>query len=90
MEPRDHTSGPALEGNGLAVSAVKESEDRQWTVLRCVSLYDEATDGRWVLPGITEACLARLDETPTGALEVRDGTVSFTAPPHGVVTVLVR
>jgi hypothetical protein len=90
IDPLESLVGPSLEGEGLAFSAIKESEDRQWTVLRCLNLHDEPSPGRWVLPGITEARLARLDETPLGVLEVIDGAVSFIAPPRAVVTVLVR
>jgi hypothetical protein len=39
---------------------------------------------------VREARLARLDETPLDGLAIVDGAVPFTAPPRGVVTVLVR
>jgi hypothetical protein len=34
--------------------------------------------------------LARLDETPLSVIPVEGDVVRFTAPPHAVVTVLVR
>jgi alpha-mannosidase len=83
--------GVELLGDGLAVSACTESEDGAWLVLRCVNLLDRAVEGAWRL-GVPcrDASLARLDETPLERLPVRDGTVTFTAPPRGPVTVLVR
>jgi hypothetical protein len=59
-------------------------------VLRCVNLLDRTVRGRWLLDGIDEACLARLDETPLGALDVQAGVVEFEAPARAVVTVLAR
>ncbi len=79
-----------LEGSGLVCSAVKESEDGEWTVLRCVNRFDRAVGGRWILTGIREARMSRLDETPGDALPVAGDRVEFEAPPRGVVTVLVR
>ena len=83
--------GLELEGEGLAFSAAKESEDGDWLVLRCVNLTEVATQGTWRLPFTpTEARLARLDETPLGALAPADDCVSFAVGPRAVVTVLVR
>ena len=80
-----------LHGRGLVCSAVKESDDGEWTVLRCVNVFDRAVRGRWMMGGgIREARLSRLDETPAEALSVADGSVEFEAPPRGIVTVLVR
>ena len=42
--------GPELVGPGLAVSAIKESEDGEWLVLRCVNLRDEPATGMWRVP----------------------------------------
>jgi mannosylglycerate hydrolase len=83
--------GLELEGEGLAFSTAKESEDGDWLVLRCVNLTDVATKGTWRLPfSPREARLARLDETPLGALTPTDDSVVFTAAPRAVVTILVR
>ena len=83
--------GVELSGEGLALSACKESEDGEWTVLRCVNVTDRAADGAWALAApIHEARLARLDETPLDSLSVQDGVVRFAAGARAVVTVLVR
>ena len=83
--------GLELEGEGLAFSTAKESEEGDWLVLRCVNLTDVATRGVWRLPfSPGEARLARLDETPLGALTPTDDSVPFTAAPRAVVTILVR
>ncbi|MEX2177973.1 MAG: glycosyl hydrolase-related protein [Gemmatimonadaceae bacterium] len=83
--------GMALEGEGLALSAVKESEDGEWLVLRCVNLVNEEREGTWRVGRIAEdAQLARLDETPLEPLAVRGDAIAFRAPPRGVVTILVR
>ncbi len=80
-----------LQGDGLVFSAAKESEDGEWTVLRCVNLFDRAVRGLWVVGGgLREARSSRLDETPADSLSVADDAVEFEAPPRGIVTVLVR
>jgi alpha-mannosidase len=83
--------GVELEGKGLAFSTLKESEDGEWIVARCVNLIDESVDGRWQfgIP-IREARLARLDETPLDSLTPQGNTVHFQSPPRAVVTILVR
>ena len=84
-------AGAALDGEGLAFSAMKESEDGAWTVLRCVNLLDEAVDGSWTCGWpVSEARLARLDETPGAPVPVDGARVSFTAGARAVVTLLVR
>jgi mannosylglycerate hydrolase len=86
-------AGPELSGTGLAFSAMKQSEDEQWLVLRCVNLVDREQKGRWTLPRpIREAKLARLDETPLSGIAVRENQseVEFSASPRAVVTILVR
>jgi mannosylglycerate hydrolase len=83
--------GVELTGAGLAFSALKESEDGTWLVLRCLNLRDEDITGRWRLPfDPQEAHMARLDETLVQRLECQDRDIEFRAPAHGVVTVLVR
>ncbi len=90
IEPASVVRGFELSGPRLVASAMKTSEDREWTVLRCVNVADEWSPGRWFHPEIRDGRLARLDESPLGALVVRDGIVDFIAPPRGVVTILVR
>jgi mannosylglycerate hydrolase len=83
--------GPALEGRGLAMSTIKESEDGAWTVLRCTNLLDVPVHGAWRLNRpIREAAVARLDETPGDPLAPRDDMVAFVAAPRATVTILVR
>ena len=83
--------GPELSGRGLACSAIKESEDGKWLVLRCVNLLDSAVAGAWHLPfAPRQACLARLDETIMSELVIDGRRVAFDAPPCAIVTVLVR
>jgi alpha-mannosidase len=86
------TAGAELSGTGLACSALTASESGDWMVARCVNLLAQPVEGVWRFgsPPPTEARLARLDETPLEPLDVRGGAVSFTAPPRGVVTILVR
>jgi alpha-mannosidase len=83
--------GVALEGVGLSLSAIKESEDGEFLVLRCVNLLDQDTAGTWRLARApANAHLARLDETLLTPLKVSGETVPFLAPAHGIVTVMVR
>lgn len=83
--------GVELVGLGLAFSAVKESEDGAWLVLRCVNLRDDEVGGHWRLPfDVEEARLARLDETTIGDLSSNGDVIEFRAPARGVVTVLAR
>jgi alpha-mannosidase len=83
--------GIALDGEGLAFSCAKESEDGQWLVLRCVNLLDEARAGSWhVGAPITHAHIARLDETILEPAQTAGETVNFLAGPRAVVTILVR
>jgi mannosylglycerate hydrolase len=87
----DPIDGVALEGEGLAFSALKESEDGEWIVARCVNRLDYEVAGAWRFGApIREARLARLDETVVAELVVRDGVVEFRAGAYEVVTVLVR
>ncbi|HET9730933.1 MAG TPA: glycosyl hydrolase-related protein [Acidimicrobiia bacterium] len=83
--------GVELVGAGLAFSTVKESEDGQWLVLRCVNLLDHDVSGSWRVPfEVIEARLARLDETPSSVLVADGGEVLFHAEPRAIVTILVR
>ena len=83
--------GIALEGEGLAFSCAKESEDGQWLVLRCVNLLDESCAGSWQLGApIAAAHVARFDETPGSPVTVSGARVEFDAPARAAVTLLVR
>ncbi len=83
--------GIALEGEGLALSSIKESEDGEWLVLRCVNLSDEACEGAWRLGApAREAKIARLDETIVADARCDSGAVHFIAGARAVVTVRLR
>ena len=83
--------GARLDGLGLAFSAMKISEDGEWTVLRCVNLTDTPVAGRWTLGvDLSEARIARLDETIVDHLDVSGTSVAFEAGPRAIVTILVR
>lgn len=87
----DAVVGPELIGAGLAVSAIKESDDGEWTVLRCANLLNASTNGSWRLPfAIADARLARLDETSVSAARIVGNEVVFDAGPRAIVTILVR
>lgn len=90
VDPPREMGGVALRGTGLTCTTIKESEDGEWIVLRCVNLLDDPVEGAWRLSGVREARLARLDETPRGALTVQDGEITFEAAPRAIVTILVR
>lgn len=91
LEIPQPTSGLELEGEALAFSAAKDSDDGEWIVLRAVNLSDEPRAGAWRLGfPVIEARLSRLDETPGDRIEVRDRRVEFRAGPREIVTVLVR
>lgn len=78
-----------LSGDGLVFSSCKESDDGQGIILRCRNVRNAPVEGRWSLGGVRRAWLARMDETPLTELQVDGDGVSFTAPPRGVVTILV-
>lgn len=90
IRPPAVVAGAALIGDGLAFSTIKDSEDGDWLVLRCVNLLDHYVRGSWVMAGARTAMRARLDETPDEPLAVEDGWIGFDAPPRGVVTILAR
>ncbi|HEY7234328.1 MAG TPA: glycoside hydrolase family 38 C-terminal domain-containing protein [Gemmatimonadaceae bacterium] len=85
------TLGAELRGEGLAFSALKESEDGEWMVARCVNLLETPVQGSWRFGvPIREAYTARLDETLGESISVEDNTVEFIALSRATVTILVR
>jgi alpha-mannosidase len=82
--------GIELDGDGLAFSSAKESEDGGWLVLRCVNLLEQERAGAWRVGAVHEAKLARLDETIIESISTSGDNVAFTAPPRATVTILVR
>jgi alpha-mannosidase len=84
------TTGVTLEGNGLAFSSLKESEDGANVVARCVNLTGKVVHGAWVLPQVVAmAQEARLDETPIAALPLDGTRIPIVVPPHGIHSVLI-
>jgi mannosylglycerate hydrolase len=89
----DHaaSAGLTLEGAGLVCTAVKPAEGGAGIIVRCVNVTDGPVQGSWrVPPAVSEARLARLDETPLEPLPLDGGAVRFEAPPRAVVTLLLR
>ncbi len=84
-------AGPRLEGDGLALSAVKPAADGAGVILRCWNTREEAVQGSWTVPWrVRRATWCRLDETDVAALRVRGGRVAFEAAPQAIVTVRLR
>jgi alpha-mannosidase len=87
----DDVAGIALEGTGLTCSTIKDSDEHDWIVLRCVNVTEQEQKGAWVLPfPVHDARLARLDETPGESLRHDSNRVAFSVQPRGVHTILVR
>ncbi|AHG91178.1 glycoside hydrolase family 38 [Gemmatirosa kalamazoonensis] len=87
--------GLTLDGDGLAFSCAKPSDDGEWVVLRCVNATDREVRGVWRLRvPVRDAVAARLDETPGASLAVEgagdESRLPIVVPPRGVSTVLVR
>jgi alpha-mannosidase len=92
MEVPGAVGGPALEGAGLAFTALKPAEDGRGLILRCANLTARAVRGAWLLPfRVRRASRARLDERPLERLRTtRSGRrIPFRAGPREVVTVRV-
>jgi alpha-mannosidase len=82
--------GIALEGLGLAFSALKESDDGQHIVARCVNVTGTDVRGAWVLPGpVAVAHAGRLDETPLAPLEMIGTRIPILVPANAIHTVLI-
>ncbi len=83
--------GVALDGAGLAFTTLKESDDGEWIVARCVNLLEHEVEGAWLVPSsVREAHRARLDETPLEAVAIGHGRIAFVAASREIVTVLLR
>ncbi|MGQ0650329.1 MAG: hypothetical protein ACT4P7_22540 [Gemmatimonadaceae bacterium] len=83
------TEGLTLEGEGLRLLACKRSADGRAMVARCLNTGPRAVRGELTLQGLAGARLARLDETPLGALAVSENRVRFEMAPHAVSTFLL-
>lgn len=90
ITPPAAVPGVELSGEGLASTAITDSDDGQWVVLRCVNLHAATVRGSWHVAGVTEAAHARLDETVLAPIDLRDGRIDFVAAPRAIVTILAR
>jgi hypothetical protein len=82
--------GVALEGKGLVFSTLKESDDGQYVVARCVNVTDREVIGAWVLPQpVKDVQLGRLDETPLAPLGVDGNRIWLVVPPFGIHTTII-
>jgi mannosylglycerate hydrolase len=90
ITPPPVVHGVELSGDGLTCSTIKESEDGEWIVLRCVNVLDRAVQGAWKVAGIREARRSRLDESLFESMPVTDGLIGFTAPSRAIMTILAR
>lgn len=87
----ESTSGVTLEGDGLALSTIKTSEDGARLVLRCFNLLERDVVGAWTLgTPVGEARASRLDESPGELVGIQDNRIAFVAPPRAIITMLVR
>ncbi|MGQ0764713.1 MAG: hypothetical protein ACT4OZ_03500 [Gemmatimonadota bacterium] len=86
---RNVPRGLVLEGDGLRFETAKLPERGPGIIARCSNITGHATKGEWSLPGIREAMLCRLDETPLGVLPLTDGRVLFSVPRRAVSTLLL-
>ena len=92
LETAGDVAGPELLGDGLVFSAMKPAESGKGIVLRCYNARHAPVLGSWVLPWAAKSAnLCRLDETVGERLAIgAGGVVRFTAPPRGIVSVLVK
>jgi len=91
MHTLEPVAGLSLSGEGLRFLACKESEDGEWTVLRCVNVTSRTVTGSWQCAWpVREARRSRLDERAGEPLPVRDGVLEIALSPSEVSTVLVR
>jgi alpha-mannosidase len=85
------TSGLTLEGDGIAFSTLKPSEDGRWLAARCVNLTDVPRRATWRFGFLLrEVVGASLDETPSGAAPIRDGAIQVIVGARSLSTILVR
>jgi alpha-mannosidase len=82
-----------LEGTGLVLSAVKPAEQGPGVVLRCCNLTGRPAAGLWRVGwDLARARRVRADEREPEEIVLAGDrrTVRFTAPPHGIVTLIVE
>ncbi len=79
-----------LTGDGVLLSAVKQAEDNSGWVVRLYNAADHEVFGSLsAIRPIARAFAANLNEEKTEELPCTDGTVSFTADAHRIVTVII-
>jgi alpha-mannosidase len=77
-----------LAPDSIVPTAVKRSEDGQALVIRAVNYASRSVEAQiGTTLDASTAQSARLDETPTGDLPVRDGAVTMDVPARRIVTV---
>ena len=75
----------------LAFSACKPAENGDGIILRCINLADRTLRARWRIGApISEALLARMDETPITKLAADGRGIPFAAAPRAVTTVIAH
>jgi hypothetical protein len=83
--------GLELVGDGLSFGAAMPAREPGWVVLRCANRRDAEVRGTWRSSRpIAEAALARLDETRIEPMATDGAGLTFSAPAHAIVTLLVR
>ena len=90
---RDAMASAELEGAGLVLSAVKPAEQGSGIVLRCYNVLERPATGLWRMNwALQQAWRVRADECEPEELALAGDrrTVRFTAPAHGIVTIVVR
>jgi hypothetical protein len=86
----DERGREGLDG-ALAFTACKPAEDGNGIVLRCANLTGRTLRARWRIGvPISEALLARLDETPIGSLATDGSSIPFEVEARAVHTTIAR
>jgi 2-O-(6-phospho-alpha-D-mannosyl)-D-glycerate hydrolase len=89
LHPHPHAEGPTLEGAGLVLKSVKQADDGDGIILRCVNVTNHPVRGAWVWPGpLRDAVRVALGESPDESRQChRTGSrIEFDAAPREVVT----
>lgn len=85
------STGIELTGRGLVFSSLKPAESNAGIVIRCYNSGAASAAGQWAFRSpIGRALLVRADESVLAPIESPDRrVVEFTAPPRGIVSILV-
>ncbi len=91
LNGHDEISFVRIEGDSIAFSAFKESEDGTGIILRCYNIGGKSSTGKVFLDfPVKSAYITDLDERERSELELNGSTVSFTATPHSIVTLKIK